>query len=33
MKQYLDLLQDVLDNGTVRDDRNRSEVCIFMCIK
>ena len=21
MKQYLDLLQDVLDNGTVRDDR------------
>ena len=21
MRQYLDLLQDVLDNGTVRDDR------------
>lgn len=31
MKQYLDLLQDVLDNGTERDDRTGQKY-VFLCI-
>lgn len=31
MKQYLDLLQDVLEHGTVRDDRTGQKY-VFLCI-
>lgn len=31
MKRYLDLLRDVLDNGTERDDRTGKKY-VFLCI-
>ena len=32
MKQYLDLMQDILDNGSKKEDRTASGGCVVLII-